>query len=246
MEFSVNSEELTGLEDFVTGATNFDLERIRKGAILLFDKPVGWTSFQLVKKVRYVSGADKVGHAGTLDPLASGLLVICTGKCTKMIDKIQDMAKVYTGIFNLGKTTPSFDLETEFDAVYPYDHVTAEDIARVTTSLSGEIDQVPPVYSAIKINGKRAYEHARKGEEVEMKSRKIMIYRLQVSGELPDLAFEVRCSKGTYIRTLAKDFGHALGSGAYLTQLKRTAIGDFRLEDAFNIEEFQQLCGITK
>jgi tRNA pseudouridine55 synthase len=231
------------LSDYLVDAGNFDIEKIRKGAILLFDKPETWSSFQLVKKVRYVSKADKVGHAGTLDPLATGLLVICTGKCTKMIERIQDMEKVYTGVFNLGKTTPSFDLETAFDAEYPVDHITPALIEMEVAALTGEIDQVPPVYSAIKVNGKRAYEHARKGEDVEMKSRKVNIYDFKVSGTLPALDFEVRCSKGTYIRTLAQDFGRRLNSGAYLTELRRTYIGDFAVKNAFKIEEFQQLCG---
>ncbi len=242
MEVSVNSDAVVRLSDYVIDAGNFDLQKIRSGAILLFDKPVDWSSFQLVKKVRYVSKADKVGHAGTLDPLATGLLVICTGKCTKMIERIQDMEKVYTGMFNFGKTTPSFDLETGFDAEYAYDHISTENIAVAVAGFTGEIEQVPPVYSAIKMNGKRAYEHARKGEEVEMKSRKVNIYDFSVTGELPDLDFEVKCSKGTYIRSLAQDFGRKLSSGAYLTQLRRTQIGTFDVKNAFNIEQFQQLC----
>lgn len=232
------------LNDFLVDASSFNLDKIHQGAILLFDKPETWSSFQLVKKARYVSKADKVGHAGTLDPLATGLLVICTGKCTKMIERIQDMEKVYTGVFNFGKTTPSFDLETAFDAEYPYGHITQEAIAEAVQSFIGEIDQTPPVYSAIKVNGKRAYEHARKGEHVEIRSRKITIYDFKISGELPNLGFEVRCSKGTYIRTLAQDFGRRLGSGAYLTELRRTAIGDFHINNAFKIEEFQQLCSL--
>ncbi len=243
MEVSANSDEVIELRDFLVDTASFDLDKIRKGAILLFDKPEHWSSFKLVKKVRYVTKAAKVGHAGTLDPLATGLLVLCTGKCTKMIEKIQDMEKVYTGIFNLGKTTPSFDLETEFDAEYAYDHISEKDIEEAVKSFTGEINQVPPAYSAIKINGTRAYEFARKGEEVEMKSRKVNIYDFKVSTQLPNLIFEVRCSKGTYIRTLAQDFGKHLGSGAHLTELKRTEIGEFSLKNAFKIEEFQQLCG---
>jgi tRNA pseudouridine55 synthase len=243
MEVSVNSDEQLLLKDYVVNASNFDLDKIKRGAVLLFDKPEHWSSFKLVKKVRYVSKALKVGHAGTLDPLATGLLVICTGKCTKMIEQIQDMQKTYTGIFNMGKTTPSFDLETAFDAEYPFDHISEGDISEAVSIFSGEIDQVPPAFSAIKINGTRAYEHAREGREVEMKSRKVTIYDFKVAGVLPSLAFEVKCSKGTYIRTLAQDFGKQLGSGAYLTELIRTEIGEFALDDAFKIEEFEQLCG---
>jgi tRNA pseudouridine55 synthase len=243
MEVSVNSDEELSLADYVVHNGNFDIRKIREGAVLLFDKPEHWSSFKLVKKVRYITKAAKVGHAGTLDPLATGLLVICTGKCTKMIEKIQDMEKVYTGKMNLGKTTPSFDLETAFDADYPVDHITPELINAVTITFVGEIDQVPPAFSAIKINGTRAYEHARKGTDIEMKSRKIKIYDLNVSSELPALDFEVVCSKGTYIRTLVNDFGQQLGSGAYLTDLMRTRIGEFNLKDAFKIEDFQELCG---
>jgi tRNA pseudouridine55 synthase len=243
MEISTSSDEVLELASYVVDAAGFDIEKIRKGAILLFDKPEHWSSFQLVKKARYVSKAIKVGHAGTLDPLATGLLVLCTGKCTKMIEGIQDMAKVYTGVFNLGKTTPSFDLETAFDAEYPVEHISSGNIEMAVKHFTGEIDQVPPVYSAIKINGTRAYEHARKGQDVEMKSRKVQIYDFKVSDVLPNLDFEVRCSKGTYIRTLAADFGRQLESGAYLTQLRRTEIGEFNVKNAFKIEEFQQLCG---
>lgn len=242
MEVSVNNDE-TVLEDLVVNAANFDIEKIRKGAILLFNKPEQWSSFRLVKKVKFLSKATRVGHAGTLDPLATGLLVICTGKCTKIIESIQDMPKVYTGIFNFGKTTPSFDLETEFDAEYPYEHIGPEDIERAVRNFTGTIEQTPPVYSAIKIGGTRAYKFARKGKEVEMKSRPVNIYEFSVGGEMPSHVFKVRCSKGTYIRTLANDFGHFLGSGCYLTDLRRTAIGDFKIEDAFDINQFQELCG---
>ena len=243
MEVSVNNNEPVALSEYVIDAVHFDPEKIKKGAILLFDKPENWSSFRLVKKVRHFSKAVKVGHAGTLDPLATGLLVLCTGKCTKMIDRIQVMEKTYTGTFYVGKTTPSFDLETEFDAEYPVDHITDDLIDAAVKSLTGEIDQVPPVFSAIKINGTRAYEHARKGRDIEMSSRKVKIHDFRVWGHLPELQFEVSCSKGTYIRTLAQDFGQKLGSGACLTKLRRTKIGMFHVDHAFKIEEFQELCG---
>lgn len=243
MEISVNNDGKGVPADYLITEENFDKERFKQGAVLLFNKPENWSSFKLVKKVRYFTKAARVGHAGTLDPLATGLLIICTGKCTKMIEQIQDMDKTYTGVFNFGKTTPSFDLETEFDAEYPFDHIQSEQISELTKSMTGEIAQTPPVYSAIKVNGTRAYKFARNGEEVVLKSRKINIYDFKVEGELPALNFEVRCSKGTYIRTLAHDFAAGLGSGAYLTELKRTRIGDFSIDNAFSIEKFQQLCG---
>ena len=243
MEILANIDEKTLLTDFLIDRDNFDLEAIRKGSVLLFDKPVDWSSFKLVKKVKYFAKAARVGHAGTLDPLATGLLVICTGKCTKMIEQIQDMPKIYTGVFNLGKTTPSFDLETEFDAEYPIDHLKSDDLKQMAIQMTGEIDQTPPIYSAIKVNGTRAYKFARNGEELELKSRKINIHSFEVDANIPNTAFEVKCSKGTYIRTLAHDFGKGLNSGCYLTDLRRTAIGDFDVNKAFKIEDFQELCG---
>lgn len=243
MEILANNDEKTLLTDFLIDRDNFDLEAIRKGSVLLFDKPVDWSSFKLVKKVKYFTKAARVGHAGTLDPLATGLMVICTGKCTKMIEQIQDMPKIYTGVFNLGKTTPSFDLETEFDAEYPIDHLKSDDLKQMAIQMTGEIDQTPPIYSAIKVNGTRAYKFARNGEELELKSRKIKIHSFEVDANIPNTAFEVKCSKGTYIRTLANDFGKGLNSGCYLTDLRRTAIGDFEVNKAFKIEDFQELCG---
>jgi tRNA pseudouridine55 synthase len=242
MEVLANSETPLELKDYLINADNFDLEKIKQGAILLFDKPHLWSSFKLVKKVRYLSKAVKVGHAGTLDPLATGLLIICTGKCTKMIEKIQDMEKTYTGVFNFGKTTPSHDLETEFNGEFPYEHIKESDIDAAVQAFIGDVAQTPPSFSAIKVNGVRAYKMARNGEEVEMKSRFIKIYGFKVDKQLPDMAFEANCSKGTYIRTLASDFAAHLKSGAYLTQLRRTAIGDFKIENAFSIENFEQLC----
>ena len=243
MEVSANNEERADIASFLMTKDNFDAEKLKSGAVLLFDKPEHWSSFKLVKKVKYFTKAARVGHAGTLDPLATGLMIICTGKCTKMIEQIQDMFKIYTGIFNFGKTTPSFDLETDFDAEYPYLHITQDMLNAEVKHMTGEVEQTPPVYSAIKINGTRAYKHARNGTEVEIKSRKIHVYDFTISGKLPEIAFEVKCSKGTYIRTLAHDFAQDLNSGCYLTDLRRTAIGDFTIDKAFGIDEFQQICG---
>lgn len=203
--------------------------------IILVDKPHGWTSFQAVKKVKYGIKAKKIGHAGTLDPLATGLLILCTGKMTKQIESIQLQSKEYTGTFVLGATTPSIDLETEINQTYPIEHITLEKIEACKQSFIGEINQVPPLFSAIKINGQRAYDIARKGGEAEIKSRVVHIYDFKITRiELPEVDFLVSCSKGTYIRSLARDFGEKLNSGAYLTNLRRTAIGDYRVEDALH------------
>lgn len=221
-------------------------EAFLEGQVLLFDKPLHWTSFQLVNKVRWILRQHfqlkkiKVGHAGTLDPLATGLVIICTGKYTKRIDEFMGKPKTYDGIFRVGATTPSYDLETEIDAVFPFEHITNELIQEKRSSFIGEIEQYPPVFSAIKKDGKRLYEYARKGEEVQISSRKVSIDRFEiVENLLPDLHFEVDCSKGTYIRSLAHDFGKALHSGAHLTKLRRTKIGEHLLDDALNIEVFE-------
>jgi tRNA pseudouridine55 synthase len=220
------------------------------GAILLINKPLGWTSFDVVGKTRWLLYKKfgkklKVGHAGTLDPLASGLLIICTGPFTKKITKFQDMEKEYTGVFMLGATRPSFDKETEIDETFPIDHLTEEKIRNAAKTFEGEIEQVPPIYSAIKIDGKRAYESARRGQELEMQSRKVTIYSMEISKvELPMVHFKVVCSKGTYIRSLARDFGKTLGTGAYLDSLIRTRIGNFKLEDSKTVEEIQDLFSI--
>jgi tRNA pseudouridine55 synthase len=217
------------------------------GAILLINKPLGWTSFDVVGKTRWLLYKKfgkklKVGHAGTLDPLADGLLIICTGPFTKKITKFQDMEKEYTGVFMIGATRPSFDKETEIDETFPIDHVTAEKIRNAVKTFEGEIEQVPPIYSAIKIDGKRAYESARRGQELEMQSRKVTIYSMEITKvELPKVYFKVVCSKGTYIRSLARDFGKALGTGAYLDALTRTRIGNFGLADSKTMEEIQDL-----
>lgn len=217
------------------------------GKILLIDKPLTWSSFQAVNKIKYtlkrkynLPKSFKIGHAGTLDPLATGLLIICTGKFTKRISELQGMVKEYTGTITVGATTPSYDLETEVDKTYPIEHITEDLIQKTTQKFIGEIDQKPPVFSAIKKDGKRLYEHARKGEEVEIQSRKITIHEFKITRiALPEIDFRVVCSKGTYIRSLAYDFGLALNSGAYLSALRRTKIGEFSVENAVEVEEFE-------
>jgi len=225
--------------------SSFDFE---KGEALLFDKPYTWSSFQVVNNIRYALKHHlgikkiKVGHAGTLDPLATGLLIICTGKFTKRIDEFQAQEKEYTGTFTLGATTPSFDMEKEIDAQFPTDHINEEILLTVAKSFIGTIEQTPPVFSAIKIDGKRAYEYARKNEDVKIKPKTITISEFEITKiEMPEISFRIVCSKGTYIRSLARDFGIALKSGAYLSLLKRTRIGEFKLADAFNLEEFKLL-----
>ncbi|WP_203256095.1 tRNA pseudouridine(55) synthase TruB [Hyunsoonleella ulvae] len=215
------------------------------GQVLLIDKPLNWTSFQVVNKLRWEIRQAfnikkiKVGHAGTLDPLATGLLVICTGKKTKEINTYQGQVKEYTGTFILGSTTPSFDLETEIDKTFPTEHITEDAIHNTTKAFIGDIQQFPPVFSAIKKDGKRLYEFARAGEDVEIKSRTVSILEFEIT-KINDLQldFRVVCSKGTYIRSLANDFGKALNSGAHLSTLRRTKIGDFNVENGMSIEAF--------
>lgn len=213
------------------------------GEVLLIDKPLEWTSFQAVKKIKYrLPRKIKIGHAGTLDPLATGLLIICTGKQTKQIESYQGQEKEYTGEFTLGNTTPSFDLETEFDQTFPIDHITNEQIHEATKPFLGEIDQFPPIFSALKVNGERLYKSARAGKEVEIKSRKITIHEFEITKiDLPKIEFRVVCSKGTYIRSLANDFGKALESGAHLSSLRRTRIGNYKIEDSYQLEDFIKL-----
>lgn len=220
-------------------------EDYQNGQILLIDKPLTWTSFQAVNKLRWSIRQAfsikkiKVGHAGTLDPLATGLLVICTGKMTKQINTFQGQEKEYTGTFVLGGTTPSYDLETEIDKTYPTEHITEDLIHSATKQFIGKIEQFPPIFSAIKKEGKRLYEFARAGETVEIKSRQVEITEFEIT-EIKDLKikFRVVCSKGTYIRSLAYDFGKTLNSGAHLSELRRTRIGDFNVSDALTPEEF--------
>ncbi len=218
------------------------------GEVLLIDKPYGWTSFDVVNFLRsfirkmYDIKKLKVGHAGTLDPLATGLLIICTGKKTKEIDKYQGMDKTYIGTMELGATTPSFDKETEPDRYFEYKHLTVDDLEKARQQFIGEIEQTPPVYSAVKIEGKRAFDYARKKKQVKIKTRKVMIHDFQLMNiHLPHVDFMVRCSKGTYIRSLVDDFGKALQSGAHLTGLKRTQIGEYNVSEAFTVEEFRKL-----
>lgn len=208
--------------------------------VLLVNKPFKWTSFGVVKKIRYKLKIKKIGHAGTLDPLATGLLILCTGKFTKRIEEFQGQEKEYTGRFVLGQTTPSNDLETEPTAPVGVTHLTAEQIHNTTKQFTGIIDQVPPMHSAIWVDGKRAYHLARKGREAELKPRQVTVTEFEITAiELPSVSFRVVCSKGTYIRSLARDFGDALGVGAYLGELCRTRIGQFRLEDAKQIEDIE-------
>lgn len=211
-----------------------------EGEMLLIDKPLTWTSFDVVGKVRNSIKPLKlkVGHAGTLDPLATGLLIVCTGKLTKKIDSYQAEDKEYTGSITLGATTPSYDLETEIDETFPIDHITEEMILEAAKSFEGDIEQFPPAHSAIKINGERVYEKARRGEEVEIKSRQVRINSFLIEKiELPDVYFRISCSKGTYIRSLAYDFGKVLQSGSHLSSLRRTKSGDYKVENAWNLEQ---------
>lgn len=228
------------------------LEEIKQGKVFLIDKPLQWTSFQVVNKLRwhikkhYNIKKIKVGHAGTLDPLATGLLIVCVGKETKNIHTYQGQIKTYTGIISLGATTPSYDLETEINQTFSVDHINKDLLEKVTPTFIGEIDQKPPIFSAIKKDGKRLYELARKGENTEIKSRKITIKNFELtSTNIPNIGFTVVCSKGTYIRSLAYDFGCALDSGAHLSKLRRTKIGDFSVENAISVEEFSKIFPIN-
>ncbi|MDE6754405.1 MAG: tRNA pseudouridine(55) synthase TruB [Muribaculaceae bacterium] len=227
--------------DFITGET------------ILIDKPLGWTSFDAVKRVRGAIQRRlhvkkfKVGHAGTLDPLATGVLLICTGRATRRIDELQAGDKEYVATIRLGATTPSFDLETEIDATYPWEHVTKESIEQVLPDFTGKIMQVPPVFSAVKIEGKRAYNLARKGKEVELKAKPLEIKEMELldfSGQ--EMKLRIVCSKGTYIRALARDLGKALGSGAHLTALRRTRVGNVRVEDCLSVDEAVKLITETE
>ena len=206
--------------------------------VILVDKPLEWTSFDVVKKIKYALKIRKIGHAGTLDPLATGLLILCTGKMTKQIEKYQAQEKEYTGTFVIGATTASFDLETEVINHKEYGHITQSDVSKAAEKLTGDIEQIPPIFSAIKVGGKRAYESARKGEEIKLKSRKVNIKKFEVlKFENSEVHFKIVCSKGTYIRSMARDFGELLGIGAYLSSLRRTRIGEFKVEQASTIEE---------
>ena len=221
------------------------VEKYLEGQVLLIDKPLNWTSFQAVNKLKYalinqvgLPKKFKIGHAGTLDPLATGLLLVCTGKFTKQITNYQGQAKEYTGTFFIGATTPSYDLETEIDFAFPTNHINNELIYETVKQFIGEIDQKPPIYSAIKKDGVRLYEHARAGESIEIASRKTTIYEFEITRiALPEIDFRIKCSKGTYIRSMAFDFGKALQSGGHLTVLRRTKIGDFDVINATDVEK---------
>lgn len=223
------------------------------GEILLIDKPYTWSSFQAVNKIKHsiknhpslivegVKVKPKVGHAGTLDPLATGLLIVCTGKKTKTISELMGMEKEYTGTFFIGATTPCFDLEKPVDKTYPTEHISQQDILKAAVSFVGVQQQVPPLFSAVFIDGKRAYEYARQGKEMELKSREIEIKEFEITRiELPEVDFRIVCSKGTYIRSIARDIGLALNSGAHLTKLCRTRIGEFLLKDAVTPQVFSE------
>lgn len=220
------------------------------GQVLVFDKPLGWTSFQLVGKVRWLlcraigQKKLKVGHAGTLDPLATGVMIICTGRATKRIEELQQGRKEYVATLQLGATTPSYDLEHEVDQTFPTEHITLETVKTVLQQFTGEIEQVPPIFSACKVDGKRAYDLARKGKEVELKAKHITIDEIELlrfDPETMQMDIRVRCSKGTYIRSLARDIGAALDSGAHLTALRRTQVGDYNLDVAFSsLEAFEE------
>ncbi len=221
-------------------------EDFLSGQILLIDKSLHWTSFQAVNKLKWLLKSKlgikkiKIGHAGTLDPLASGLLIVCTGKFTKRIEELQGQAKEYTGTFTLGATTPSYDLETKIDQTFPTSHITTEAVHLAAANMTGEILQKPPIFSALKKEGKRLYEHARAGEEVEIAARPTTIHEFEITRiAMPHVDFRIVCSKGTYIRSMAYDFGLALGSGAHLTALRRTRIGEYTVEDAVTPEVFE-------
>lgn len=219
----------------------------KEGEVLYFDKPLRWTSFAVVNKIRYHISRKlgvkkiKVGHAGTLDPLATGVMIICTGKATKRIEEFQYHTKEYIATLQLGATTPSYDLEKEIDATYPTEHITREMVEEVLQQFKGTIEQLPPAFSACKVDGKRAYDLARKGDEVELKPKTLVIDEIELlECNLPEIKIRVVCSKGTYIRALARDIGEALQSGAHLTGLIRTRVGEVRLEDCMQVEDFPE------
>ena len=218
-----------------------------EGQLLLVDKPLGWTSFQAVNKLKWVLRQRfklkkiKIGHAGTLDPLATGLLIICVGKFTKRIHEFQGQEKEYTGTITLGGTTPSYDLETEINQTFNTDHITEELLKNTTKEFIGEIDQAPPIFSALKKDGKRLYEYAREGKEIEIKTRKVTIKSFEITRiDLPNVMFKIVCSKGTYIRSIANDYGKALDSGAHLSKLRRTKIGDYNVDIAIDPLDFEK------
>lgn len=220
----------------------------KAGTVLLVDKPKNWTSFDVVNKIRHRLKRRlevkkiKVGHAGTLDPMATGLLIICTGKFTKRINEFQGMQKEYTGTILLGASTPSYDAETEPDQIFPTEHITSESLIEAKKSLTGDLEQLPPMFSAIKVDGQPLYKRARKGEKIEVKARPVSVYRFDITKEeLPKVDFLIECSKGTYIRSIAHDFGKYLNSGAHLSALRRTKIGQFSVDNAWNLDQLIEI-----
>jgi tRNA pseudouridine55 synthase len=211
----------------------------QEGEVILLDKPLTWTSFDAVNKLKKGCKFKKIGHAGTLDPLATGLLILCTGRKTKEIERYQNQEKEYTGTLVLGKTTPSIDLETGFDAEYPTAHIQEEHLREAAATLTGTIEQEPPIFSAVKVDGERLYKKARRGEQVIIKKRtvEVRLFEIEVS-RFPEISFRIICSKGTYIRSLVRDFGLLLGSGAYLSELRRTRIGAFEVKDAWQLTDY--------
>jgi tRNA pseudouridine55 synthase len=229
----------------INSLDNTKIPEFESGEVILIDKPQGWSSFDVVNKIRWKlrditsNRKIKVGHAGTLDPLATGLLIVCTGKATKTIESMQNDDKVYEATFRLGATRPSFDMETEINNTFDLANINEDKIKKVLSSMEGEMSQTPPIYSAIQVNGKRAYEYARKGKEVELKSRQIFISKIELLKiELPDVTVKVHCSKGTYIRSLADEFGKRLDNGAFLYYLRRIQSGEFSIENAFQLNNF--------
>ena len=227
---------------------DFSRQSFINGKLLLINKPINWTSFQVVNKIRWLIKSNyeikkiKVGHAGTLDPLAQGLLIVCTGKLTKKIAEYQDKKKSYSGTFFIGATTPSFDLETEIDSTYSIKNIDKKKLILASKKFLGKSKQSPPIFSAIKLKGKKLYDYARKGENVKLEKREINIYKFELTNiNLPLVDFEIECSKGTYIRSIANDFGKELKSGAYLQNLVRTSIGDYKLKDALSITDFEKM-----
>lgn len=237
---SLSSDMTTPSKPFA--ATHWDFA---EGEALFIDKPLTWTSFDVVKKLKYHLKIKKIGHAGTLDPLATGLLILCTGKMTKQIDRYQAQEKEYTGTLVLGKTTPSVDLETAFDSNQPIDHLSVSDLEAARQLFIGEIEQIPPAHSAVQVNGQRAYKLARQGKEVTIKPRQVTISTLEFTRiAWPEVDFRVVCTKGTYIRSLVRDLGEHLGVGACLKSLCRTRIGPHTLADAYTLDEFLSLTSV--
>lgn len=211
----------------------------QEGEVILLDKPLTWTSFDADNKQKRGCKFKKIGHAGTLDPLATGLLILCTGRKTKEIERYQNQEKEYTGTLVLGKTTPSIDLETDFDAEHPTAHIQAEQLKEAAAKLTGTIEQEPPIFSAVKVDGERLYKKARRGEQAVIKKRTVEVRLFEIeTSRFPEISFRIICSKGTYIRSLVRDFGFLLGSGAYLSELRRTRIGVFEVKDAWQLTEY--------